>query len=151
MYATYHAISALSIINISSMGLKKVFQWLISTQHKDGSWSSELDGNSCVFSTALAVSTLLRLGSPHIQSSVTRGINWLVNNQKADGGWQTKPIMQIPPPDVRDPTEVRNWRVGERGVGSISDDPGRLLTTSTALQSLNAFITHYDSMAKLDV
>ncbi len=143
LYATNQAVAALKIIGSLSMFSTSISRYLCSIQLSDGSWGSGIDMTSCVFSTALGLSILMEVSPRQSKEQIVRGIHWLVAVEKEDGSWQSRPIMQIPPPNVIDPTQIKKWRYGERGVGSCSGDQNRLLTTATVLKAISQYYKYF--------
>lgn len=60
---------------------------LLSTQNPDGGWGSKSGKRSQTEATSFAVLALIGLKSQAYESSIGRGIDWLVARQKKDGSW----------------------------------------------------------------
>jgi len=60
-------------------------QSLLALRRSDGSWVGSL--SSSALSTATAVFALARMDAAGHRSLIDRGLNWLCENQNADGGW----------------------------------------------------------------
>jgi len=67
--------------------------WLLRTQHADGSWGTgdgggaDSGGDGSVEETAWAVHALIAAGAPDGEP-VRRGVEWLLDAQRADGSWR---------------------------------------------------------------
>ncbi len=79
--------------------LQRAVRWLESCQNDDGGWGEHLDsyadasrrgrGESTPSQTAWALLALLAAGAGE---SVERGVQWLVERQRPDGGWDEEPF-----------------------------------------------------------
>jgi len=69
---------------------------IVSTQNENGSWSTT-DGVDCVEETALAIKTLLLCGIGIQDSSLQKGISFMLNEQNNDGSWNPSPLGILPP------------------------------------------------------
>ncbi len=67
-------------------------------------------------------------------------VSWLLEQQNRDGSWKGIPILQIPPPNILNPTDVLNWRIGDHGVGSCCIDERNIYTTATVASAIYKFI-----------
>jgi squalene-hopene/tetraprenyl-beta-curcumene cyclase len=112
----------------------RAVRWLAGAQHDDGTWPAAPGGPPDAFATALAVGALARAGGP--ADRVARGAAALAGLADADGGWTAEPALQIPPPDVEEPGDVRSWRTGGLGTAVVVGDGRRLYTTATAVGAL---------------
>ncbi len=96
--------TALSIIALMEVGtryndnlemIQKAAQWLVDHQNDNGGWAFSGMRDSTLPSdaddTALATLAIIRAGleSTDADSAVQRGIEWLKQNQGADGSWST--------------------------------------------------------------
>ncbi len=76
--------------------IRRATAWLVEHQNLDGGWGEDLRsyvdrswagrGESTPSQTAWALLALLAAGE-HASAAVERGIGWLVDTQRADGGW----------------------------------------------------------------
>ncbi len=76
--------------------IRRATAWLVEHQNLDGGWGEDLRsyvdpswagrGESTASQTAWALLALLAAGE-HGSAAVERGIGWLVNTQRTDGGW----------------------------------------------------------------
>ena len=67
-------------------------EWLIATQRPDGSWPGKViegapEGGTAE-ETAWALYSLLRAGIPAWDDTIVRGVEWLVDQQNAEGKWR---------------------------------------------------------------
>jgi squalene-hopene/tetraprenyl-beta-curcumene cyclase len=98
LYGTGAVVPALVAAGISpdTDPIRRATAWLVAHQNADGGWGEDLRsyvdpswagrGESTPSQTAWALLALLAAGE-HASSAVERGIGWLVDTQRADGGW----------------------------------------------------------------
>ena len=98
IYGTGHAVRGLQAIgeNMHQPYLLKARDWLERQQNADGGWgesphsyhdeTTRGQGPSTASQTAWAVLGLLAFGDPH-RDSISRGIQYLIKEQQADGSW----------------------------------------------------------------
>ena len=98
VYGTWCALAGLERIgeDMSAPWIRRAVEWLVARQNLDGGWGETLEsyvdesragrGDSTASQTAWAVLGLLAGDGPH-GHAVTRGIDWLVRAQTADGTW----------------------------------------------------------------
>jgi hypothetical protein len=88
----YYAMSRAYFQNASSLKLSRdaVLRKLMKTQQSDGSFGNAL-------STGLAACTLLNFAANR-ESALDQAVNWLVENQSADGSWPRTAAWAGPPP-----------------------------------------------------
>lgn len=68
---------------------------------------------------------------------IDRAVKDLLAHQLYDGSWPSAACLQIPPPDVTDPTLYNRWMVNGRGGGSHIFDSSRTFTTASVVNALN--------------
>lgn len=141
-YATYHIIAGLmeNEITLCMNNLEIAFDWIYETQHNEGFWDNGFDKGPCMISTCHALSSLILLNrviNRNISSTIEKGLDWVLCNQRANGSWCNKPFFQIPPSNVRYPNLNDDWKTKQLGSGSISSDQNRIYTTTVVLFSLN--------------
>ncbi|MDT4904321.1 MAG: squalene-hopene/tetraprenyl-beta-curcumene cyclase [Pseudonocardiales bacterium] len=97
VYGTGAAVPALVAAGVDpqSAAIDRAIAWLEAHQNDDGGWGEDLRsytddawrgrGESTPSQTAWALLALLAV-DPHT-SAVARGVSWLVESQRADGGW----------------------------------------------------------------
>jgi squalene-hopene/tetraprenyl-beta-curcumene cyclase len=98
VYGTGAVVPALIAAGIpaTSGSIRQAVRWLIDHQAADGGWGEDLRsysdsewigrGTPTPSQTAWALMALLAAGE-HAAPATARGIAWLVNNQREDGGW----------------------------------------------------------------
>src|SRR4051812_25043513 len=59
---------------------------LLAERNVAGRWEGELPSSALSTATAVFALSLLPEREPH-QGLISKGLNWLVENQNADGGW----------------------------------------------------------------
>ncbi|WP_077921536.1 prenyltransferase/squalene oxidase repeat-containing protein [Spirosoma sp. 209] len=118
----------------------QVAQQIARQQESDGYWNNPADGQPNAFYTAIALKALLATDPLAYRASIDGAAQWLMNNQMADGSWQTGRILRIPATNVRDPATVSHWRHSSFGVNTLVDDHARVFTTSTVLNALRRFV-----------
>jgi squalene-hopene/tetraprenyl-beta-curcumene cyclase len=70
-------------------------QWLLDTQHADGSWSDGRPENpGTVEETAWALRALLHAGVPATDPVAVRAVRWLLDAQLPDGQWPAAPVSE---------------------------------------------------------
>lgn len=105
---------------------------VIDRQHDDGAW------DEAAFYTALAILTLALVPTRSALAHAERGARWLLEQQRADGSWETQPILRIPPPMVEDAASVERWTADGLGTGVVVTDARRVFTTAAATWALTA-------------
>jgi squalene-hopene/tetraprenyl-beta-curcumene cyclase len=98
IYGTFLVVRGLEAIGFDRMEpqMQQAAEWIRSVQNADGGWGESChtyddpdtrgEGESTPSQTAWAVMALLAAGDEHSESTV-RGVNWLMSNQRPDGGW----------------------------------------------------------------
>ena len=98
LYGTGAALPALEAIGVdmTQPAVRKAVQWLVETQNPDGGWGETCEsyvdptlsgqGDSTASQTAWALIALIAAGEA-VGEPVTRGIEFLVATQQADGTW----------------------------------------------------------------
>ena len=138
-YPTYQSLRALIMGRVKELHFTLTCQTIMNLQNKDGGWSSDNAGDSEVFTTAFNILTLMLFPSEDALASAGRGAAWLLETQKADGGWPSAPILRIPPPMVRQHNNVKKWHLDSLGTGVIIADQRRLFTTAAAIWALSVY------------
>ncbi|MDT4935523.1 MAG: squalene-hopene/tetraprenyl-beta-curcumene cyclase [Pseudonocardiales bacterium] len=102
VYGTGAVVPALVSVGVDrhSASIRRAVGWLERHQNDDGGWGEDLRsydddawrgrGASTPSQTAWALLALLEV-DPHT-TAVRRGIDWLVDRQRADGGWDEDPF-----------------------------------------------------------
>jgi squalene-hopene/tetraprenyl-beta-curcumene cyclase len=75
---------------------RRAAAWLLQNQRADGAWPAKSiegppDGGTAE-ETGWAVYSLLRAGQPPFSEPVMRAVEWLVDNQNADGTWRPQGV-----------------------------------------------------------
>jgi squalene cyclase len=139
-YSTYITLKTLSLARIlTDKILMKAVDFLISQQIQDGGWNDNDNKISEVFATAFNVLSLLLYPNKRTLPVIKSAIGWLLDYQNADGSWPTVPIMRIPPPMMKDPSEVESWFINQEGTGVIIADQERIFTSAAALWALTVY------------
>lgn len=84
-------------------GMQKGTRWLLSVQNQDGGWgAAESVSSTCALSTIeetalsvdalAAVSTNYRVPVEEVQTAISRGVSWLIENTKAGTSMNPSPI-----------------------------------------------------------
>ena len=76
----------------------KAVQHLFSIQNKEGYWEGRL--SSSPYSTALSIIALLLRDKRLYANEIEKGIDWLIKQQNADGGWGDTDISPSNPPST---------------------------------------------------
>jgi len=86
------AIEAFSELNTNSDTAMELKAILLGLQKADGSWDyyGSAPASMSVQATAYAVMALVKKGDDDALIGARKGANWLVKNQKADGGWYSE-------------------------------------------------------------
>jgi squalene-hopene/tetraprenyl-beta-curcumene cyclase len=101
IYGTGHALQGLGAIGIGpdAPEVRRAVAWLERVQNRDGGWGETVEsytdparrgqGESTASQTAWALLGLLAAGR-HDSESVRRGLSWLLDTQRRDGGWDER-------------------------------------------------------------
>lgn len=117
--------------------VQRAIEWVEARMNSTGAVSSTIMPSGSPFATALAIRILLLTSSlAEVRMPLIKAIQWLLNQQNADGTWVASAGLQVPPPDCTDPSRFTGWTVGDLREGAISLDQQRLFTTATVLQTL---------------
>jgi squalene-hopene/tetraprenyl-beta-curcumene cyclase len=73
-------------VSISENRLSKALDYLIEEQEDDGSWFGRW-GVNYIYGTSGALSALATIAPRQYQQQISRGADWLLSCQNADGGW----------------------------------------------------------------
>ena len=130
IYGTYWASRFLDWMG-DKVTHQPAINWLISINQDGEAWGNGLGGEPSPYHTALALSTLLLDGSPRVHQLIDRGIAWLIENQRADGGWTSVPILLTPEPDIHEP-----WLSTHISSRKAVPDQYSLFTSATVLLAL---------------
>jgi squalene-hopene/tetraprenyl-beta-curcumene cyclase len=102
LYGTGAAVPALVAAGLegSHPALRRAVAWLEQVQNRDGGWGEDMRsyadpawrgrGESTPSQTAWALLALLAAGDA--PEATERGVRWLVESQRADGGWDEEPF-----------------------------------------------------------
>lgn len=139
-YPTYQAMRALGMARaLDACARRDITQALLREQRTDGGWNDYGGAESEAFATAYATMALLLAPNEMTLAAASRGVDWLIERQQADGSWATVPILRIPPPMVADPSKVPSWGRNTLGTGVVIEDQHGLFTTSAALWAIARF------------
>ncbi|QQR80310.1 MAG: squalene--hopene cyclase [Deltaproteobacteria bacterium] len=98
IYGTWCVLQGLAAVgeNMKALPAQRALAWLKSVQNEDGGWGescqSDLDhrytplAESTASQTAWAIMGLIAAGEAH-STHVSRGVQWLIDHQNAEGGW----------------------------------------------------------------
>ncbi|MEQ0565413.1 prenyltransferase/squalene oxidase repeat-containing protein [Amycolatopsis sp. NEAU-NG30] len=76
-------------------GAGRAKEWLLGTQHADGSWSDGQPGTpGTVEETAWALRALLQAGLPPGDPAARAAVTWLLDTQRPDGTWPAAPVSE---------------------------------------------------------
>jgi squalene cyclase len=141
VFATARILSGLRSCKIRDADdvMNRGLRWLQRAVDEAGFYSNGYDlGIACPVSTALAVKAL---ADSQDQSVIpANSVLWLLGEQRSDGSWIGKPVLQIPPPELLYPNVAFPWRIGGQGVGSCSADMKRIYTTATIAGAISHFL-----------
>jgi squalene-hopene/tetraprenyl-beta-curcumene cyclase len=147
LYATVNCMETLRLAGANGRGkdedvtlLSRAQAWITGTQLRDGGWSPDtaaIEGRP--FSTALAVAGLAQASarSSADQTSLRRGLEWLLSRQLEDGSWGHGHILRIPHPSMKEPWKQPSWNRDGKAINAVIKDHRRLFTTATALAALS--------------
>jgi squalene cyclase len=111
---------------------RRALDWVVGARI-GAAWGNGLGGSPSAFHTALALATLmLRRTNPEVREIIENGVNWLLENQLADGSWPSVPILLTPIPEILDPRKSVDASCHQ----AVSDQ-NRQFTTATVLLALS--------------
>lgn len=139
-YSTYHALRAIHMCRkLTNEKVKEIGKLIISRQNNDGGWNDNFGKKSEIFCTAFLILSLLLYQNDETLRTVERGIDWIIGQQKPDGSFPSTLILKIPPPMVKDPDIIRDWKPNQLGTRVIIEDKERVFTSSAALWALISY------------
>ncbi len=95
MYGTYHAVRALARVGrLPKARAEAVAAAVLRARNADGGWDGKQSGRSLEFTTALALLTLLELGSS--DPAIAAAADLLVSRQRPDGGFEPSAELLVP-------------------------------------------------------
>lgn len=125
--------------------LRKSAAWLKSIQDDTGCWKGETVRQGIPFLTAAALESLLIAGESPDSLPIQRGIHWLLDHQRADGSWDSYPIMKVPSP-------TKPWQQNMQYTGPIVPGNRRNFVTATVVSCFSRLLsTVSDSSARANV
>jgi squalene-hopene/tetraprenyl-beta-curcumene cyclase len=130
-YATRHAAQLLALEGDTSGAVARAARWTREARREDGGWGNGLGGPSTAFDTALALSTL-RLDPGASRDALRSGLQWLTRTQRAEGDWDSAPLMRMPRPQEHSPWENPEGCL----LLPVLTDRNRLFTTATVVETL---------------
>lgn len=127
--------------------IDKSAESVLISQNKNGSFGDNYNKDSA-FYTALVIDSFCENSHLYNQSQkqIGNAVNWLLSNQMSDGSWLSTHAMRIPAPDILDPSKVKSWLVGTKGVNIRAKEFSRLFTTAVSLSALSK----YNNVSKPD-
>lgn len=144
MYATYHCLRALlaGSQSFDEGERARIVNAIMAKQGADGSWSEATFGKNKAFETALALKSLMLIdASSAAREGVRGGVTWLLNNQAADGGFYSGPMLRLPAREEKEPWLRQHWTPDTiYGFGVLGRDEKRFFTTATVLSALAEFL-----------
>lgn len=109
-------------------------KWALNKLDPAGFWDNGYDfGVPCIISTAMCM-RVLRAVQLHYETR-ERCMNWILKQQKMDGSWQSKPILQIPFPNETTPGR-NSLKLSNQGVGSTTRGEKNIYATAVVLDLL---------------
>jgi hypothetical protein len=146
-YATAYALQVLCRVDAAANAerVRAARRWVLGAQTREGGWGATPGQPAAPFFTALALQGLLAGDrtapgdddARSLEAPVSRGADWLLRAQEADGSWRASAWLVVPLPDEREPWARREWPIETRDVGSTRNDHRRLFTTGTVLAALH--------------
>ena len=140
-YPTAFAVDALlRAEGPSSAPVTRARHWAAARLGPDGFVRTDLEPEGSPFATALCVRVLLGgLPRPDVSATVSRAVEWLLWQQRADGSWRGSAWLRVPPPGLADPEDFDRWEINGRGpssIGKIGRDQTAIFTTATVISAL---------------
>ena len=133
-FATQQAVAlALSMRDLDPV--RRAAAWTLRGQRHDGGWGVPGEAVASSFATALSLSVLAVSGLDDRQL-IAGGIDALLRQQQADGGWPSRPALRIPLPADRSPAGDDRWRLIRFGAGIVVQDQHRTFTSATCVAAL---------------
>lgn len=118
--------------------LTRAQEWIAKTQLSDGGWSDDyLATESAPFSTALGLRGLVMAPSGSFSEKIGSGVKWLLAHQQSDGSWNSRYMLRIPHPSMKEPWNQTSWKEGGMAINALIKDHRRLYTTATVLKALS--------------
>lgn len=131
IYGTYWSSRFLNSMG-DRISPQRAIDWLVRNNQDGKAWGNGLGSQPSPYHTALALSTLMLLDSPpRVHQLIKNGIAWLIENQRADGGWTSVPILLTVIPEIHEP-----WRSTDASSRQAVADQYSLFTSATVLVAL---------------
>lgn len=139
-YSTVFVLNALLKLYRKDTDLFIRGKYFVINSFKNNYWTNGIDDNPCVFSTALCLDFLLNESYFENKSLIDKGIDFLHKTRDSlDNCWVSNPVFKIPYPNSL-PHEYKTFEMNGNGVGTCSNDPFNLYTTSLVLKVFNKYL-----------
>jgi mannose/fructose/N-acetylgalactosamine-specific phosphotransferase system component IID len=77
--------------------------------------------------------------NPSVSKKIMNCVEWLLNQQLADGSWSSNHILRIPHPSMMEPWKQPFWNQDGKAINAAIQDHRRLFTTATVFAALSDF------------
>jgi len=143
-YSTIYTLNALLKLNKKDSVLFKNAKNFVLDTFSKNFWTNGISNEPCILSSALCLDFLINDDYYENKNMVDNGVSFLLRSMnQSDGSWTSNPILKIPDPDTL-PNVEQNYIFNGRGVGTCSNDPFNLYTTSLIARVLNNY-QHYST------
>jgi len=139
-YTTALAAEAISTCNqlANPAYVLRAVKWGMQRLSTQGFVSTTDHQQGSPFATAWCLRLLLlNQENPDVGKAIETATNWLLEQQEADGSWQSSARLLVPYPDDQAPEEFDAWIYHGRIQGSLIFDYQRVFTTATILKVLS--------------
>jgi squalene cyclase len=120
--------------------LKQIISGLLARQNPDGSFGDSYQPSNS-FYTSMLLSLLCSDKELFykFKNEADKAFLWLAKNQYSDGSFLESTCLQVPSPDVINPRDVKNWKLGHTKTNIITKDFSRLFSSAQSCNAINQY------------
>lgn len=141
LYSTCYILKGLMNEGIEEKLVQESIQKVLSMMNDNGSFADDFSSSN-VFYTGLVLGTLCydkRFYSMYSDKADSI-VKWLLTSQFDDGSFPSSTCLRVPAPNVINPKNVQEWKIGNTSTNIVTSDKMRLLSSSAAQNGLSSYI-----------